>query len=380
MPIRPRTRLRAAPPFARAIALAVGCLAVQACTRPPDLRDGEGRAVTELVLPAERCGDHFVADVEIGGAGTFRMLLDTGTPRTLLDDRALARLGPVDELDDVRIGGFRVRGPLVYRRADLDAVGRGIGVRLDGILGYHAFRDVAQSWDWSAGEVRVSSERLPRAGPGVVGMARHDRPIVRMDVAGRRTPVMIDTGLSGAFSFAELDRLPLEDDPVVVEMRVRVDGTGPVRMARLSGDVAFGDIVVPRPLVRDAVEGSLMGIAAMRAWVVELDPRVGRARFRAPDGSPVRPVPPDGFATLGLLGALRSDGFAVSGVLPESGAARAGLVPGDRIVAIDGAPLPARNCAEAFALSSAVDPVELTVERMSGGVRRIRVVPTVVVP
>ncbi|HZU90395.1 MAG TPA: S41 family peptidase [Stellaceae bacterium] len=110
------------------------------------------------------------------------------------------------------------------------------------------------------------------------------------------------------------------------------------------------------------------------------------SRYSAPAAARAERTTLEGFSGIGITLEEGNGGFSVGAVLPQSPAARAGVEPGDRIVAIDGHPTAGRPRAEIVGRlhGPLASTVELTVYRPALGrerslaIRRELVVPPTV--
>lgn len=300
-------------------------------------------ASVEAVLPTVQCGDFFVADVSLNERGPFRMILDTGFPRTQISPATARALGVREGLYEVELGELRVRGRIPIGVTGMETLGYALGMEVDGILGYTVFEGLLVRYDFPGGAVSVRRGGLPADGPGVVPMSRGERPFLEARVAGRTRPVLLDTGFSGGLALVDFEGLDFREEPRPVGARVRVDGVFLRRAGRLARNVDFGAFTMERPLVVDAVRRNLLGQAVLRHFVVTLDRAGGRAQLVAPEGSPpVVRLPP--LRGSGLVLVPRADRHTVAEVLEGSSAQRAGIRSGDEVVAIDGVPVGERGC------------------------------------
>lgn len=320
-----------------------------------------------VVLPTTRCGDYFLVDALVDGQGPFRLLLDTGFPRTQLSPATAATLGARSSVDSIEAGAFRATGRLRIDVRDLDLFGLTLGTEIDGILGYTTFGSALLTYDFPAGEVRVSWDSLVAGEPGALRMARGERPFVYGRVGDDEIPLVLDTGFSGFLALADLNEYTTLEPPRVIGSRVRVDGVRPRHGARLAQDLVLGPVVMRTPVVVDAATSrSLLGQAFLRDYVVTLDRSRGLAQFRRPDGSPRAPVP-DTVAVPPLRGSgmvlvPRADHYEVVDVVEGSAAERAGVQPGDLVRAVDGTPVDALGC-RVRELADAPEPRRYTLER-----------------
>ncbi len=269
--------------------------AVAAAALPNPLVDARVSA-DHVMLPTTKCGGYFVADVLLNGVGPFKMLLDTGAPRTLLSPR-LARQLRVREplslglgsmrmayvgnrgLHAVAVGDFRATGRIPIQVRDVGGISKAIGTPLDGVLGYSVFEGLVLTYNFSADRVIVTDTPLNPEDPGVVPMSRGSRPTLIASAEGRTFDLLLDTGFSGELALPDFDTFSFHGTPRRVGTRVRLDGPYPIRAGRLASDLDLGALTFRQPLVRDAVGPGLLGHGAMDGMVVTLDRSRGLARL-----------------------------------------------------------------------------------------------------
>ncbi len=333
-----------------ALLLFTGTLVASSCRVVPAVGEEEfsvtlerdGRAVDEVVLPTEQCGGFFVADALVNGRGPFRLLLDTGFPRTQLAERTARSLGVRQSVDSIEVGGLRIRGRVPVGVRDLDVVSHAMGSDIDGILGYTTHGSLLITYDFARARVSVRRGRLPD-GPGVMALSRGERPFVHGRLDGDTVALVLDTGFNGAIALREFDDLELAGPPRVVGARVRVGGVEERFAGRLSDDLVFDAFVLRRPVVTDAGERSLLGLDVLRDFVVTLDRSTGRVRFAAATPED-RVITAPALRGTGLVLAPSASHFDVMAVVDGSTGEAAGIAAGDRIVAINGVPVGERGC------------------------------------
>ncbi|MGH7630186.1 MAG: aspartyl protease family protein [Gemmatimonadales bacterium] len=317
-------------------------------------------------------------DVMVNGRGPFRLLVETGSPVTILTEPAARHLGlarsPHDStamtgmvrLDSIRIGAARLDGlnALVFDRLPGPA---------DGLLGLNGFQDLLVTLDYPARTLRLASGSLsPTDGREILEVTRAG-PFwaVELDFGGRRVSAILDTEASMAFAVtpALAESLSFAAAPVVVG-RALGPSIGDVerRAARLTGDVRVGSAVLERPIVdvlalppmlRPPV---LLGTQALQHFAVTLDQRQRLVRLESKAVGPVAPPPP--LRSFGLSAPHAEDGLRrIYHVLPGSPADREGGRVGDEIVSADGRSAGELSEAELAGLGHLGRPVRFRLRR-----------------
>ena len=188
-------------------------------------------AQAEAPIPFESAGGLPLVEVRIAGhGGTHRFVLDTGAQPCVLDDGLARRLG-------LAIGGERSghggAGPFVANgiaapplelanggaiacrdaiAIDLAEVSRGLGRRLDGVIGADFFRDQRAEIDYDRGMLQRGRDAVPRP-PRDMRVAitiEGGRPYVDAELSlgahrGVRRRLLVDTGSMDAVADALLD-------------------------------------------------------------------------------------------------------------------------------------------------------------------------------
>lgn len=333
------------------------CLALQShvTASTPAAASGAPAAETAgTVLPGRVCRGYFIVDFQPGGrAGeTLGLLLDTGASRTYVDPDALARvLGRPARAGKVVFRGARA-GPLEVptlraRVSSMEILSLAIGSRIDGILGFDAFRDVLLTLDYPRGEVRVSTGTLPPPdGREIFKDVGRGRPYLSVPIGGRVRKVLLDSGSTGIFRLKPTDPLEWIEPPRPVGVSVLFAGVAPHEAGRAQGSLQVGPVAFQDPIVDVSQRERLAGWQVLRRFTLTFDQRKRRIRMLADDGPAVR-LGPMIRTPLGLR--PRREGMEVLLVLPGSSAEAAGLRKGDLITAIDGVPVHDRGCVDPFA-------------------------------
>ncbi|MSP48580.1 MAG: PDZ domain-containing protein [Alphaproteobacteria bacterium] len=154
----------------------------------------------------------------------------------------------------------------------------------------------------------------------------------------------------------------------------------PYRWARLTVDVVAASRVHFAPL-RDASSESIYK-AVFEAELSDLD---AFSRYSSAEAARQSRASREGFGGIGVTLSINETGVAISSVMPETPAARAGLRDGDRIIAAEGAPLAGLSSNDVLdRLRGPVDStLKLAIERdgkrLDFVLKRSRIVPATVV-
>ena len=326
-----------------------------------------------------------VIEASIGEHGPFRFVLDTGASmlllnRDLAEELKLAEEGqsmtgapggaqtvPVAHhtLDTMSVGEAQFEA-VSARSWDLPDIQNALG-DVRGIIGLPLFYDLLVTLDVANEELVLAHDDL-RADSEAVAyeIDASGLPSIEIDVAGHTIAAHFDTGNPGALSVPEsfASELPLAGEPRVMGRGRTVSGEFEIRGATLDGQVNVAGARLERPtiLFNSAFPTANVGSAVLLGSnPLSFDQRSQRVRL----GDAIIATPKR--RTYGLMLAPGADGvLELQGTVPDSVAESAGLVAGDRIVAIGGVAL-AELDAEARAAAFRAPRVELTVER--GGER-----------
>jgi predicted aspartyl protease len=327
--------------------------------------------------PIQMASGRPVVEAMVNGRGPLRLLVETGSPITILTLRAARRIGLAPDsgmnrrlvrLDSVDVGQARLTGfnALVFDR---------LPGPVDGLLGLNAFADLLLTIDYPAGVLRLSNDSLPAPDGREVLRASRAGPFwsVELEVAGRRMPAVLDTQASSGFAVTPVmaDSLRFATPPAVVG-RARGPSVGDVerRVGRLDEDVMVGSTRFERPLV-DIIPMPpmlaypvLMGTRALQQFAFSLDQRHERARLARSSADPV-PAPPP-LRGFGFSAPHAEDGFRrIAHVMPGSPADTGGVKAGDEVVAADGKAAAGLTEAEFTALADLDRPVRFRLRRES---------------
>ena len=305
-----------------------------------------------VVLPSELCKGLFVVSMTVESGGnetTIDLLLDTGSSWTFVTPAAARRiLGPEMTTRRVlfksaRVGQYEF-GPLRAHVLALDTISLALGRKIDGILGFPAFKDVLLTLDYPAKQVSISSGRLQRPdGREIFGFTGFKRPHLKIDVGGHRVKVLLDSGATGHFLLKTQDRLNWSVEPRPAKTVAEVTGTSVVKGGRLAQIIKFGPLQFDAPIVFVSKSERLVGWRVLRHFKLTFDQRTKRIRIAPENKAPVQ-MPPVVGTGLGIR--ALSDGSEVVEVFSGTSAAASGMRKGDLIVAVNGVPVHERGCAD----------------------------------
>jgi len=329
----------------------------------PDFAFPAGRAMVEV--PFDFINGHVFINVSINGKAPVRMLLDSSGHNVLLPKRAAALaiatqgaiagtepaatvgLARPERLD---IGGI-VLERQVFATIDLDDFLRRVeGIDdIAGVLGYEIFRRFPVKLDYERSRATFydpASFKYAGNGAKLPLVFRGEKPQLRASVDGVSGIFEVDTGNRGSLaltrSFADGNDLARKYN-ATPEVVLGAAVGGPVR-ARLIRVRTFelGDLVVANPVAALASDDNAgdpdlagnIGNGILRRFNVTFD-FPGSALYLEKNASFARP---DVYDRAGVWIERGRKGFEVIHVAAGSASERAGVKPGDVIVAIDGKP------------------------------------------
>lgn len=339
-------------------------------------------ATDRLEIRFHKWGEAILVDnVMVNGKGPFRFMLDTGAEgagrldTTLVkklklasvgSDTSVGILGKKREMDRHRlesltIGDLSFTGvEMISRDYNADRPSR---VKpIDGILGYHLFKDYLLTISYPQRMITVERGALPPAdGAKVLKVVSDDYdPEIEVRVGDRTMKALFDTGAMSEFAIPEsmAQGLAFTGDSKKLGNRIR--------RTTLDGVLHIGDVEIanPRTIIADGLSESNVGIQIIFSLAVTFDQKNGRIRVeRAPE------APKYGIKfSMSSSGPWRFDGVSAGGA-----AEQAGLRETDRIVAINDRPFQTLDRED---LDRVLDgsPITLEIER-EGGRQKVRIEP-----
>lgn len=326
-------------------------------------------------IPFELINNHIYVAANVDG-GAARLLVDTGGTNHLTPAAAsrlditgagkLSASGVGEQREEVAIGrgrelrvGTAVLTSPVFSIIDLGALDRVEGTPVDGVVGHEMFRRFVVMIDYARRELELIEPghfTPPQGATRIPFQLDEGVPIVNGVLDGLPVRLSVDTGARGALT---LHAPFVRAHDLVAKYRAApeavigwgVGGASRGRPVRL-GTLELGGIRI------DGIAGELytgdggafantdhdgnLGGRLLRRFVVAFDYEK-RVMYLAPDPAAAKTADPFDRSGLWLLAA--GDAVEVGDVAPGSAAARAGIMPGDRILAIDNAPVRTRSLA-----------------------------------
>lgn len=251
--------------------------------------------------------DHIAVRVSFGGEETFSFNLDTYAVTTACVDERFARRMGFEKVDVVRNGDgsgeFRERdivlipelrfGGATFKdvRAlvdDYSWVKTPTGGSIDGLLGYHLFRDLLLELDYPGKRVVLRRGELPADEPHVISAeVLKQQPDVPLKIGAERFVFGIDSGAASSLSLpAEyLDRLALAQPPVVAGRAKTVYKEAEILTATLSDPLLLAGHEHPglTGTFSELFGKPLLGHGFLRRYRVTFDQKHGRVRFQLPE-------------------------------------------------------------------------------------------------
>jgi len=245
-----------------------------------------------------------LVDVRIGERGPYRFAVDTAAACTLLlrsrlaEELNLERRGSAGVSDssgqpsrqadlvllpELRFGGVVARDISAVSHSPGAAHAASIPDDVQGILGRVLFESLLLTLDYPGRRLIVREGTL-EPGPAVVPFDLVDGVMqIAIGVAGRRLPVILDSGHRGTVTLPRswADRLPLAGPVVADGWTATVNAVYARETAPLAGSVELGLERVASPALHFADEHSpsLLGGGLLREFSVTVDQRARLVRF-----------------------------------------------------------------------------------------------------
>lgn len=362
-----RDRALLAPLVAPLIALLV--LTLVGCAAPwrsPVVASLDAPPGASAALPGEIRDGWVIVEATVDGHGPLRFILDTGANFSAITRADAASVGIdadrsayiTDIIGDRReypfgLAGEVVAGPVTLRRVpfivtdNLAELMAPMGVV--GILGYPGFDGFTLDLDYPAGVARVADGRITPDEPGAVPLRRvgHETPEIRIELLDERGDpadarwFAVDSGGAAPLHLPDSMRDWAHHDlGVAIGGGTGLSGVRRTnKVAPLLGPVRVGPTVIEHAVAETDNHHTLIGHELLRLFRVRLDPRSGLAALTPPDPNRTRVAAPR-YAGIGInLGFVHEGAITLASIRADSPAARAGLLPNDRVLAIDGVPV-----------------------------------------
>jgi predicted aspartyl protease len=359
----------------------------------------------QVVLPLLGKFGHPRVTVDLGDGEEYTFIVDTGASVNVLDTGVAKRLGfaVTGQMEIGAPGGAQVPGDIVMvplahvgsaeiRDAEFvtfDVATFSMGMT-HGVLGLKLFREFVLTYDQSNGEIRVSRGELSPDVPGVLSWANNNGHInVELDVAGTSVTAHIDTGSMGEFMLpAEImGEIPLKAEPKEGPKARMVGGQRETTMAQLDGTASFAGHSFQDPglvFMSPSTGYGNIGMGVMGEMAVSIDqqnhlisfirentePRVvsgsgsGNPKM-VRKGGPVVANQQGGKRSVGVMfqGFGGMGELKIANVVPGSLAESAGLMPGDKLIAINDQKIGDYEMADLGELFGSSKPLHIEVDR-----------------
>jgi len=310
-----------------------------------------------VVLPTETCRDYFLLPVSLAprpdqpADRTLWFLYDIGAAINVVDPDSVARVsnsalteGQRAVFSDLSVGPAQIPS-LRALVEDLDHLSVAIGRPLDGILAFDAFGDALVELDYQSGTVRLGDGRLPRPdGEAVLRTRGPDlRPWLVVDFPEGPRKMLLDSGAArSALVVRGLDDIETVTPPRPTNAVLGLRDLEIRSAARAIGAVHLGALVLDQPILQSTDDTQLVGGAVMKHFTWTFDPR--RDRVRVIPTAPGEAVRLSSLVSHGMVLAPQASQLRVAGVLDDTPAAAAGILVGDIITHLQGAPVATRGC------------------------------------
>lgn len=358
---------------------------IRASIGPPDTE-------ATVVIPADFIDGWMMVDAIINGHGPFRLIVDTGADFGALSPAAAAAAGlevtqtaGVKDIagitheygfafsESTQIGPLAVKNLAFIISDNLDSMAAALDEKgLVGILGIDALDHATIDIDYPNSILRLSTQPITANEPGLTAarVERGGSPDIRIELHGPNG--QIDTAWFGLDSGGNA---LLSLTPGLSETWAHTDVAQPgetstglsgtrrnLKIAPVTGDLSIGDTRIAGVLADIDSETQIIGHQLLRQFRVRYDRRSRLAALTPP--GPSNTLTAMTYGGIGLGPPFRTDGtFLVFSINPDSPAARAGLRPGDTIIAVDAVPVP--DLPKTFSFTTLDPPPEqtLTVQR-----------------
>lgn len=341
-----------------------------------------------VAVPITMHDGHIGVRVLVNGAGPFPFLFDTGAHGSVMDlafaqERGFAlgqqvmvgspggagRPGNLVTIDRLELGGLTLKG---LTSVAFDGLPFPPGAdRPRGVLGPYSLEGLLVTVDYPGQRLVFRRGALPEPdGREIFGWEERERlPEIPVTVGGQALKVHLDTGSSGGINLptALAAQLALDGPLTDAGYAQTVDRVHGLRGARLKGSLALGRFTVENPVLTFSDLGAGLGnigVGVLGGLAIVVDPAHRRMRLVGPaDGRITQKdtLKPHYGMQLSDLGA---DAPEVLVVDADSPAARAGVRPGDLVVALNGRALPELPLKERVTAIKA-SPLQLSVRRGS---------------
>ncbi|WP_374353158.1 aspartyl protease family protein [Chitinimonas sp.] len=360
-----------------------------------------------VTLPFHLDANHIMVTLDVDQGAPLNMIFDTGAlnliDRKLADGRGYRSEGAVQgggfgketvsfgftKVPRMRLGALTLtQQPFVTM--DLARLNRAAGEPFDGLIGYEVAKRTVVRIDYPASKLSLIEQGhfVPSAGAIRLPLKFADRtPIVEAKINGVPGEFQLDTGsrsgvwLTDGFAKAHpqlakaswsapfVDGFGVGGPTVVSQSRLDTLELGPIKLRQLR---------VTRAAEADGNEGAghtagNIGGALLKHFVVTLD-YANSCIYLEPAAASFSDAGDYDRSGMFLLRAEQGEGFEVLDVAKGSAAALAGVLSGERLVALAGQPLADLGRLRAQLMGPVGSRIELTVQDAAGKRRSVALV------
>jgi predicted aspartyl protease len=356
----------------------------------------------EVVLPLTSSYGHPQVTVDLGDGEQYTFIVDTGASVNVLDTGVAQRLGfeVTGQMEIGAPGGAQVPGDIVMvplvsvgdaeiRNAEFVTFGVSefsMGMT-QGVLGLSLFQEFVLTYDQSNAQIRVTRGQLSADEPGTLAYSDNSGHInIELDVAGTMVTTHIDSGAMGEFMLPGelLEDLPLKAEPQDAPRARMVGGERDIKTAQLDGKASFAGFTFEDPqlvFMSPSTGYGNVGMGVMGEMVVSIDQRNHLISFTKEKAQKqtVRQTGPRRMVRRGgpsevAVGGRRQVGVMFQGfggmgdlkvgnVVPGSLAEAAGLMPGDKLLAVNDKKITDYEMKDLGELFGSSTPLQIKVDR-----------------
>ncbi len=258
-----------------------------------------------ISLPMDDFGGRPVVNVEIGGKGPFRFIVDTGATLTVINPGLQEELalpaapgmqgvapggGPAHailSIPELRIGQMVIRGLTAAAPPDNPWKGKNMP---PGVLSGSSFPGYLLTFDYPRRRIRILKGELARPDSRSIFDYPDGSllPTVPIRVAGREIRAHLDTGSGHGLTLPSklIKELPLASEPKEAGTARTYMGESPILSAKVKGPIELGRFMLDMPEVsfadvRSGADASIanLGYEVLRDFVVTLDSKNRRILF-----------------------------------------------------------------------------------------------------
>lgn len=289
-----------------------------------------------------------IVEVMINGEGPFRLVVDTGSRYTILDDDLRRKIKVREwrevsfEVGDpilvVGVASFSINGAVFSSfealMIDYDEIHGGKRM-YDGIIGFPLFKDILLTLDYPSqrmlmekGEIASADERQTLTYLDYDGLA-----MVNFQFRITTIDAIVGSGNISAFALAEDRKGNVFLQSTRSSRRPNTKGISGIFPVPGKATIRFGQYALTRPPIHFFGEESYVGSEVLKHFKITFDQKTKRVRFLREETGPIDFVVPPRY---GMLIKLRGNKFVVEKIYPGSAATKVGVSVGDVLTYIGG--------------------------------------------